>query len=207
MKILLISLLSLASIPAAAQINTSIKANVLFPVSSASWKDIVTTSQQVYDSKGENSAGWNVGLSVQVNTPTSLYVMPELYYTTFSNKFTDPATNTTLEAKTHRVDLPVLLGYKLFGNTLSAFVGPVASINVNGNETYDQFVENAKKSFTVGLQFGLQAEFSKFLVNGRYEGAFSKDQRTYTNQAVGSNYTVSYDNRPSYLSFGLGYKF
>lgn len=110
-------------------------------------------------------------------------------------------------AKSNRVDLPVLLGYNLLGETIGAFIGPVASYNLSTENTYDDFTENAKNSFTVGFQLGAQIQLKKLILNARYEGAFSEDQRDFINNITGDSYMVRYDNRPSLFILGLGYKF
>lgn len=194
--------------PAAAQISFGVKANLLFPTGSPSWKNIVNTSTQAYREKGKNNAGYNVGLSLKAPLPGSLFIMPELYYTSFKNEFTDPVTNTTLEARNNRIDLPVLLGYNLLGETLGVFAGPVASYNLSTDNQFDDFRENAKNQFTLGYQFGGQIQFRKLSVNARYEGAFTQDQRDYIQNLVNSsNYNVRYDNRPSMFIVGVGYRF
>lgn len=204
-KILSTALLGL-SVFAAAQVSLSGKANLLFPTSSSSWKDISTTASNAYAEGGKNNVGFNVGLSAKISLPGAFFVMPEAYYTTFKNEFTDPNSNTTLEAKSNRVDVPVLLGYNLLGESLGAFIGPVASYNLSTDNQFNDFQENAKNNFTVGFQFGAQAAIRKLIVNARYEGAFSKDQREYIDN-TGVAQTIRYDNRPSLFIVGLGYKF
>ena len=206
-KILSIILIGLSS-AAFAQISFAGKANLLFPTGSASWKNISNTAVGAYNEKGKNNAGFNVGLSMKISTPTAFFVMPELYYTSFKNEVTDEITDTKLEAKSNRIDLPVLLGYNLLGETLGVFVGPVASYNLSTENTYEDFTENAKNNFTVGYQFGAQVQLKQLILNARYEGAFSKDQREFVSNVIGSeNYVVRYDNRPSLFIVGLGYKF
>ena len=51
---------------------------------------------------------------------------------------------------------------------------------------------------------------SKFVINARYEGAFSKDSRKFVNavkDAAGNNTEIRYDNRPSMFILGIGYNF
>lgn len=194
------------SVFAAAQVSVAGKANLLFPTSSSSWKDITTSATQAYEQSGKNNVGFNVGISAKVSLPGAFFVMPEAYYTTFKNQYTDPVSNTTLEAKSNRVDVPVLLGYNLLGENLGAFIGPVASYNLSTDNQFNDFKENAKNNFTVGYQFGAQAQIRKLIVNARYEGAFSKDQRDYIDN-TGVVQTIRYDNRPSLFIVGLGYKF
>ena len=210
-KIFTIALLC-STVCASAQLSFAAKANVLIPTSSATWKNFKTGVTNAVDQKGKNITGFNVGLSMKVNLPAALYVMPEIYYSNFKNEV-DIANDsngqqTTIEAKTSRVDVPVLLGYNLLGNTLSAYVGPVASFNLAKDDNYDNFAQKVSaKEFTVGYQIGLQSEISKLILSAKYEGAFSSDQRKFVNTIAGSSQEINYDNRPSLFLIGLGYKF
>ncbi|MNY31180.1 hypothetical protein D3C86_1653310 [compost metagenome] len=102
------------------------------------------------------------------------------------------------------------MGHNFLLGKLAAFAGPVASYNLSTDKTYKGFVEDAKNEFTVGYQIGAQATLSKFVVNARYEGAFSKDSRKYINAGAGlagSETEIRYDNRPSMFIVGIGYNF
>ena len=206
-KILSIVLLS-SGVCASAQLSFAAKANVLIPTSSATWENLKTAVSQ----NGKNIIGFNAGLSMKVNLPTAIFVMPEIYYTNFSNEFTVSNdmnnSETTIKAKTSRIDIPVLLGYNLLGNTLSAYVGPVGSFNLSKDENYDSFAQKVNsKEFSVGYQIGVQSEISKLILSAKYEGAFSSDQRKFINTAAGSTQEINYDNRASTFMLGLGYKF
>ena len=194
------------AIVSAQNISIAGKANLLFPTGSPSWSNIKNTAVDALDQKGKNNTGFNVGLSLKIDTPTSLFVMPEIYYTTFKSE-TDVVVDgqtTTLEAKSNRVDVPVLLGYNLLGEMLGVYVGPVMSYNLSSDNTFKDFKENATKDFTVGYQFGAQATISKIIVSARYEGAFGKDERSFINNLSDE---IRYDNRTSLFMVGLGYKF
>ncbi|KMQ69587.1 hypothetical protein ACM39_00535 [Chryseobacterium sp. FH2] len=203
-KVLSIALIGF-SIFASAQISLAGKANLIFPTGSPSWKNIKGTVNDAIEGSGKNNAGFNVGLSLKVPLPGSLFVMPELYYTHFKNEFTTD--ETTFDIKSNRVDLPVLLGYNLLGNTLGVFVGPVASYNLSKEDTFNDFKENSRDNFTVGYQFGAQFEIKKLILNARYEGAFSKDSRKFIRTVAGSEQEIRYDNRPNLFMVGVGYKF
>lgn len=201
------ALLCVSSI-AAAQISVAGKANILVPTSFSSWKDLKKTALETYQDKGKSSIGFNVGVSAKIDLPTSYYLMPELYFTHYSNEAKDKLSQTSLKATTNRLDLPVLVGYKVWGDLASVFAGPVASYQFPQNETFGNFKEQATKNFTVGYQFGAQVEVSKLVLNARYEGAFTKDQRKFVSSIAGqNNYEVKYDNRPNFLILGVGYKF
>lgn len=201
-KVLSIALIGF-SMFASAQISLAGKANLIFPTGSPSWKNIKGTVNEAIEGTGKNNAGFNVGLSLKVGLPGSFYVMPELYYTHFKNEFTTE--NTTFDVKSNRLDMPVLLGHNVLGNMLGVFVGPVASYNLSKDNTYNDFKENVKNNFTVGYQFGAQLEIKKLIVNARYEGSFSKDERNFINKVSGSE--IRYDNRPNLFLVGVGYKF
>ncbi|KXH83584.1 outer membrane beta-barrel protein [Chryseobacterium kwangjuense] len=201
-KILSIALIGF-SMFASAQISLAGKANLIFPTGSPSWKNIKGTVNDAIEGTGKNNAGFNVGLSLKVNLPAAFYVMPEVYYTHFKNEFTTE--NTTFDVKSNRIDVPLLLGHKVLGDMLSIYAGPVASYNLSTDNTYNDFKENAKNDFTVGYQFGAQLEIKKFLINARYEGSFSKDERNFINKVSGAE--VRYDNRPNLFLVGIGYRF
>lgn len=207
MKKILNTVFICLSATAFAQISFAGKANLLVPTSNASWKNLKTAATETYQSKGDNSAGFNAGFSLRFDTPTAFFVMPEIYYTNFKNSVTEQNSGTELEAKTSRVDVPVLLGYNVLGKTLGLYLGPVASFNINADTTFGEFKEKATKDFTVGYQIGAQAQISKIIFTARYEGAFSKDERNFIGTVAEDNYTVNYDNRPSFFILGLGYEF
>ncbi|MCW4451461.1 PorT family protein [Kaistella sp. BT6-1-3] len=203
-KILSIALLG-ATVFASAQVKLSGRANLLFKTDKPTWENISNTTTGAYNESGKNNAGFNFGLSAKVNLPLSLFLMPEIYYTTLKSEFTEPISKTTLEVKSNRVDVPVLLGYNVLGDTFGVFAGPVASYNLSTDNQFNDFKENAKNEFTVGYQFGAQVQLQKFIINGRYEGAFTDDQRDFINN--NTNQTIRYDSRPSMLILGLGYQF
>lgn len=204
-KKLISALLVSASLMSFSQVTFGVKANLLYKTEKPTWTNIKNTTNTVVVDQGKNSAGFNIGLSAKVDTPFGIFVQPELYYTTFSSKYTDPNTETTIEVKNNRADLPVLLGYNILGKTLGIYAGPVASYNLSTDNQWKDFKENATKQFTVGYQFGAQLTLSKLVLSGRYEGAFSNDNRRYINTVT--NQEVRYDSRQSLLLFGLGYNF
>ena len=187
------------------QVKVGVKANVLLNTSSSEWSEIRRSILDYTDS-GSKSTGFNVGVSAKIDIPsTSLFIMPEIYYTSFNNSFTERRTKTTLKAKTNRIDVPVLVGVNLISDNLGVFVGPVASYNLAKENTWNDFKENAGNRFTVGYQVGAEARLSNFIINARYEGSFSKDQRDFINNNISE--TVRYDNRPSFVVLGVGYEF
>ena len=193
---------------ASAQIKLAAKGNLLFKTDKPTWEAISNTATAAYKESGKNNIWFNFGVSAKIELPaTSFFLMPEIYYTTFKSEFDVPDENVTLEIKSNRIDIPVLLGYDLFGDTLGVFAGPVASYNFDKNDQFKDFTEDTKNKFRMGYQFGAQVQISKMILNARYEGAFSEDQRDFINKTNPSDYVVRYDSRPSMLIFGVGYQF
>lgn len=202
-KKIISSVLVSASLMSFAQVSLGVKANLLYRSDSPSWTTIKNGTTTVFNEKGKNSVGYNFGLSAKIDTPLGIFLQPEIYYTTFKNKNT--VDNTTIEVKSNRVDVPVLVGYNILGKMLGIYAGPVASYNLSTDNQWNDFKENATKDFTVGYQFGAQATISKLVFSARYEGAFSKDQREFIDNNTYT--TVRYDGRPNLLIFGIGYNF
>lgn len=202
-KILSVLLVTI-SIMSFSQVSFGLRGNLLFKSDKPTLADLQTTATNVFQQKGDK-LGFNIGLSAKIETPTSFFIMPELYYTTFQSEFTETNTNTTVTIKSNRVDLPVLVGYNLVGKYLGIYAGPVASYNLSTDNQWNDFKENASKQFTMGYQFGAQAKISKLVVNARYEGAFTNDQKDLINSNTSQK--IRYDNRPSLFIVGLGFDF
>lgn len=204
MKKLILSLVIAGASITQAQINVEAKANVLFNAKSASWKELKGSATEAFKTKGDNSVGYNVGLGARIELPvTDLFVMPELYYTHFKNSVTIDGVD--IDAKSNRIDIPVMVGYQFLGNMVSAFVGPVASFNLEKDGRFNDFIESGKDDFSLGYQLGANVKISKLLINARYESAFSKDQRSFINKVT--NTELRYDNRANFFILGLGYQF
>ncbi len=210
MKKLISTIGVLASVFAYSQVTFGVRANALFNTSSASWDNLKGTVNTAVEEKGDNATGFNVGLAAKIDFPVGgWFVMPEIYYTSFKNTV-ETTGDVELEAKSNRIDVPVLLGHNFLLGKLAAFVGPVASYNLSTDNSYADFKENGTKEFTLGYQIGAQATLSDFVLNARYEGAFSKDSRKYVSagaDAFGNTTEIRYDNRPSMFILGVGYNF
>ncbi|OJX33149.1 MAG: hypothetical protein BGO86_03915 [Chryseobacterium sp. 36-9] len=203
-KKLISTLAVFLGIMAYSQVTVGLRANALFNTSSASWDNFKGT----INGEKENT-GFNAGLAFKIGSPVGgWFVMPEIYYTSIKNEATAATVtegNVNIEAKSNRIDVPVMIGHNFLLGKLAAFAGPVASYNLTTDNTFANFKENATKEFTVGYQFGAQATLSKFVINARFEGAFSKDTRKFISNVSGEE--IRYDNRPSMFILGIGYNF
>lgn len=191
-----------------AQVSFAGKANLLVQTGSPTWEGIGHSVEGTYKEKGKNSIGYNVGLSAKVNLPGIFFLMPEFYYTEFHSKHTDAPSGEVLKAKSGRLDVPVLAGIDVFDEYFSVFAGPVVSYNLAKEASISKyFTEESKKNLGVGYQFGVQVQMSKLILNARYEGAFTKDQRKYWENVADDTRLIKFDNRPALFSVGVGYKF
>ncbi|MCK5824478.1 MAG: outer membrane beta-barrel protein [Ichthyobacteriaceae bacterium] len=120
----------------------------------------------------DSSAGWHAGGFLRVKIPiVGLYVQAEPTYTNLNVKVVNN-NNRTETLKTHRFDMPILLGWKflVFGKI---FGGPVLSANTgNSAGGWDVDVDN---NFSAGFQMGAGVELGKFSIDLRYEGANSSN--------------------------------
>ena len=148
------------------------------------------------DSNAKNpdrNVGYHFGIFGRVGG--KIYFRPELIYTQTKSDYDND--NFTMQ----KLDAPLLLGIKLIG-PLNVFAGPsfqyILDTDFDGIRIGD--VEN---DFTVGLNFGIGASFSKIGVDLRYERGFSNNEVT----VIGNSGipTGRLDTRPDQLilSFSL----
>jgi len=139
---------------------------------------------------GESKFGYHVGIFARIDLG-GLYLQPEVLYTQTQGQFSFDGNDQPIkeyEADFNRVDIPVMLGFKMF-NFLRIQAGPIASINVNSeirdaaNTVQDVDFKNA----TLGYQAGLGLDIGNMIIDAKYEssldkfsgnvGNFSTDQR------------------------------
>ena len=145
----------------------------------------------------DGKVGYHVGFYGKLDMP-KIYIRPELIYTkTKSSYDVDGGTNNYDVSK---IDLPVLLGYKLIG-PLHIFAGPAFQY-ILSNDLEDVELDNLKNDFTIGAHFGVGVTLGNIGLDVRYERGFSKNEAEF----IGDNITdISgrVDSRPSQIIFGL----
>lgn len=187
------------------QISVAAKSHLLFPSKSGKWSDITDAANNAYSSAGKTQIGLNAGLSLKIELMKMLFIMPESYYTIHEDSFTDPISNTTLEARTERIDVPVLVGINIIGEYFTAFAGPVGSYILAKDNKFEDFNEKSGTNYTIGFQAGAQIKIKKIILSGRYEGAVKNSHRYFINEI--SDRTIRYDNRQNLFMAGLGIAF
>jgi hypothetical protein len=160
---------------------------------------IKETSQDVFG--GANSkAGFHAGVWLRAKIPLlGLYIRPELVYTNLENEIFYIQTDEVAAHTFQKIDIPVLLGKKIFGIG-NVFIGPSFQYILASDFSIDDISSVESNGFTVGLQFGGGVEFGKLGIDVRWERAFSGIESSF----IGSNLEdVNYDTRINQIMIGL----
>ncbi len=148
----------------------------------------------------EGKAGYHIGFWGKLDFP-KIYLRPELVYSkTKSSYDLDGASN---DYDISKLDLPVLLGYKLIG-PLHIFAGPAFQYTLK-NDLGDIEVEDVENDFTVGLNAGVGVNLGKVGVDVRYERGFSENEARFVSNNI-TNIEGRVDSRPSQVIFALSVK-
>ena len=130
----------------------------------------------------ESFQNFHFGIMTRIKV-MNVYLQPELYFNTSGGKVlieevqtSGMTTEYVRSVKYSKVDLPVMLGFKIGPLRLNA--GPVASVVLSENNEIEEIIpdlESLSKSATIGYQAGLGIDILKFLtLDYRYEGGLSK---------------------------------
>ena len=94
----------------------------------------------------------------------------------------------------HKIDIPVMLGYKFFG-LLNVFAGP--RFEFIKNVSYDNIdLDDLKNKYRLGLQYGIGIKFGKFEIDLRAERGFTKNEINFMkNQAEAKNQFITSNGR------------
>ena len=212
-KLFVLTLIFIASIPAFSQVKFGLKAGVSTTNLSMAHLKTLTSGNTTYTVDAITTAkyGFHGGAFVRL-TLLGIYLQPELLFSTRTNEYT--VSNTTnLQSITsyvgkqsfNKLDIPVLLGFKLGPIRLNA--GPVGSLLINSPKdliTNPDFKNNYNK-MTIGYQAGLGFDLLSFLTfDLRYEGSLKKYQNQIENLAKTK---VNLDDRPNAFLFSVGIMF
>ncbi len=153
--------------------------------------------------------GYHVGLISQINL-FNFFIQPELLYSSIHNDLevyslnsANPDEPTEVNQKMNRIDIPVMLGYKL--NILKFEIGPVASF-VLSNESDLETITNYDMQWnkaTIGYQAGIGLDVGKIALDVKYEGNLS----TFGTGIDVGNTTTSFDTRLNQIIVSLGFFF
>lgn len=149
------------------------------------------------DSNAKNpdrNIGFHVGLYGKIGD--RFYFKPEVVYTNTKSDYGSS------DFKMEKIDAPLLVGAKVIG-PLSVFVGPSLQYIVS-SKFKDIKIDDIKSDFTVGLNFGIAANFDGFGVDLRYERGLSKNEATFLDNSV-SVPPSRIDTRPDQLILSISF--
>jgi hypothetical protein len=150
--------------------------------------------------------GYHAGLIGQIDL-FSFFLQPELLYTSIRNDLdvydlqgANPDEAISVKQKLNRIDVPVMLGFKL--KILKLEVGPVASFMISSSsdlETITQYDMQWNKA-TIGYQAGIGLDIGKIALDVKYEGNLSN---LGTGIKIG-NTTTPFDTRLNQIILSVG---
>ena len=196
-KVILMMCLAFAfSQTSSAQVAFGIKGGVNY--NSNSIKEVGT---DVFEG-AKSKTGYHAGIWLRAKIPViGLYIRPELVYTNLENEVLYKTTGNTTDYKFQKIDIPVLLGKKIFG-VGNVFIGPSFQYILSSDFGFDDIKNVEADGFTVGLQFGGGVELGKLGIDVRWERAFSGIE----SNVVGNAGLTTFDTRVNQVIVGLSYR-
>ena len=161
------------------------------------YSDISNAGEDVLEG-GESKMGYHFGIFYQGNL-LGFFLRPELVYTT--TKSTYQFNQQEAEYNVSKIDLPILVGTKIFG-PVQVFAGP--SLQYIMDNDFEGFeLGEVKDEFTIGAQLGAGIQLGRLGLDVRYERALKENEAEFIMLDGGENGPQRLDTRPSQIIFGL----
>ena len=151
----------------------------------------------IYKNDGKGKSGFNIGLYGKLDLGP-IYLRPELVYTKTTSEYVLNSEN--IDYKISKIDVPVLVGFKLFG-PIDIFAGPAFQYYLD-NDLKGLNFESIDNEFSLGMNIGASIELGRIGVDVRYERGLSKNESNWTNASE----TFTLDSRPEQLIFSVSYR-
>lgn len=156
---------------------------------------------QAYQSKGEGSMGYNIGVYKRIAL-TGLYVQPEVMYVNYKSKFEDSARK-DYEVTYKRIDVPVSvgttvlkMGYVQAGPVLSYYFDDKIDVNELSNVKQDEIA--------LAFQLGAGVELNNLSLNLRYDFPLGDRETEWVRD---NDFNFNTESTPKLLHVSLGYRF
>ena len=153
-----------------AQLQVGLKAGVNY--NSDSFSDV---SNDVFDG-AKSKTGYHAGLWFRAKLPLiGLYLRPEIVYTELTNDVTydnSLLVRRTTDFKVRKIDVPVLLGKKIFG-VGNIFAGPSFQYILSSDFGLNDLSEVSISNFSLGIQLGGGVEFGRLGIDVRWERGYN----------------------------------
>ncbi|MFD0861235.1 outer membrane beta-barrel protein [Sungkyunkwania multivorans] len=141
----------------------------------------------------DGKVGFHLGGFARIGL-ASFYLRPELVYTKTKSSYESQLGKTDYDLS--KIDVPILLGYKLIG-PLSVFAGPSFQYILD-NDLDDVTLGDVKNDVSVGLNVGAAVQIGNIGLDARYERGFSNNEASLIGDTLGT-----IDSRPSQIIFSL----
>jgi len=149
----------------------------------------------------DGKIGYHVGVFGKLDFP-KFYLKPELLYTKTQSSYNIENVDRVYDVS--KIDLPVLLGYKIIG-PLSIFAGPSLKYILN-QDLENVELNDVEDNFTVGLQAGIGVNLGNIGIDVRYERGFTSNEATFIDSNITNVTDARIDARPSQIIFGISLK-
>ena len=198
---LLIGVMLLACTFTFAQTGTGfgIKAGLSYNENGDLISSVGDAGQNIIDG-AEGKAGFHFGFWGKLDFP-KLYIRPELVFTRTQSSYTLDGSSTDYNVS--KLDLPVLLGYKIIG-PLHVFAGPAFQYTLD-NDLDGVSIGDVENDFTVGLNIGAGVNLGRIGLDVRYERGFSENEAEFVSNNI-ADIQGRVDSRPAQVIFSLSYK-
>ena len=146
----------------------------------------------------ESKSGFHAGLWFRGKVPIiGLYIRPELVYTQVKSEYIE-SENKSSNYAFNKIDVPVLLGKKVFGFG-NVFIGPSFQYILDDQFSFSELTTDEFDKFSIGLQMGFGIEFGSLGIDARWERGLSNSEAKF----VGNSTSVTIDNRTNQIIFGI----
>jgi len=207
-KLISIVLVVFLAFPAFSQIKFGLKAGLSTTNLSMETLKTVTSGTTSYTVDALTTAkyGFHGGAFMRL-TLLGFYIQPELLFSSRTNEYTvtdiaSPSISLTKKQTFNKLDIPVMLGFKLGPVRLNA--GPSGSILINSPKDLidDHNLKSNYNKMTIGYQAGVGVDILKMLtIDLRYEGSLKKYQNQIEN-LTGTK--VNLDDRANAFLLSVG---
>jgi len=208
MKNLLFALLFLGSILSAnAQfLNWGVKAGLNYNANG----DLFLVYDDVISDpfSSDQELGYHFGLLAEIKLPLFLYIRPELLYTHTESSY--PIEGGQAKLKMDRVDIPVLLGFRVL-KIGRFFLGPSFQYIINTDLSGSENVANIKTigydDFNVAAQVGIGLNFGRFGTDIRWETGLIDTEALFQIDGVDDVGGVAVDTDSTQFLLSVYWKF
>lgn len=148
---------------------------------------------------GDDRLGYHVGAFVRMGG-ASIFVQPEFLYTNTGGVIIDEANNATVETNFNRLDIPLMIGFKL-AKFFRIQAGPIASILLDQsfNENPIAATQSIEyRNSTIGYQAGIGLDIGNLILDAKYESSLNK--------IAGSVAGFQTDQRQTQLVLSAGFR-